>query len=375
MRTDNKCEAIHQALRQRMIGGSWPPGARLPREVELAAEFGVARKTLRKALELLEKESLLDRRRGSGTFVRMEPSAGRSATVTFLLPCPDYYRYPMGYASQLIAEGALEACYRCRLRFETVAVSPENDNQQIDFERLAHLDRRSMVFAMSFWYRPLFPALNERGCRMLLINSRNYRKYGRCSEGVMLPDAFQTINLDVYGAIRQAVRDFAAAGARKIALAAPYLNVPGHANLDGYRAGLNESGLAEECILHLDRNCAVVPPFPALGTAIRKWYESARFDALVILPRGEDCVEIAEFNRAALGLPEALPVTELYFASRRSYEHPALPLATFDYRHIGMLAVDMLSDPEGDGCERNVAAIAKKAAPGLEFQGFAGIFP
>ena len=361
MRSDNKCEALHLALRERIDSGGWPPGARLPREIELAAEFGVARKTMRKALDMLETDGLIDRRRGSGTFVRLDAGRDdRTGTVTFLLPCPDFYRQMTGYMSQLLAEGALEACYRHRLRFETIAVSPENDNRQIDFARLGHLDRHSMVFASSFWYRPLFPFLAECGCRMLLINSRHYRKEGRCSEGTMLPDAFQAVNLDIYGAVRQAVHEFAASGARKIALAAPFLDVPGHADLDGYRTGLAEAGLTAECILHLDRNCDVVPPFPALGGTLKAWYARERFDALVILLRGRDCAETPEFSRETLGLPETLPVVQLYFASRHSYEHPALPLWSFDHRQIGALAVDMLNDPDGRGRECAVAAEYRK---------------
>lgn len=44
-------------------------GVRLPPERELAEQMGVARQTLRRALEELENEGLLNRRQGAGTFV------------------------------------------------------------------------------------------------------------------------------------------------------------------------------------------------------------------------------------------------------------------------------------------------------------------
>lgn len=44
-------------------------GVRLPPERELAAQMGVARQTLRRALDELEGEGLLARRQGAGTFV------------------------------------------------------------------------------------------------------------------------------------------------------------------------------------------------------------------------------------------------------------------------------------------------------------------
>jgi GntR family transcriptional regulator len=49
--------------------GSFPPGSRLPGERELAAEVGVSRSTLRKALDLLADRGLLDRSPKRGWFV------------------------------------------------------------------------------------------------------------------------------------------------------------------------------------------------------------------------------------------------------------------------------------------------------------------
>lgn len=62
--------ALAAALRTRIVSGEWPPGSALPAEDRLAAEHGVALGTLRRALELLADEGLIDRRHGRGTFVR-----------------------------------------------------------------------------------------------------------------------------------------------------------------------------------------------------------------------------------------------------------------------------------------------------------------
>jgi GntR family transcriptional regulator len=58
------------------------PGQPLPAERELAAELGVARMTLRKALAQLVADSLLFRRRGSGTFVARPRVAHRLTAVS-----------------------------------------------------------------------------------------------------------------------------------------------------------------------------------------------------------------------------------------------------------------------------------------------------
>lgn len=51
------------------------PGDRLPPEPELAARFGINRHTLRHAIDLLEVQGVLERRRGLGTYVLERPVA------------------------------------------------------------------------------------------------------------------------------------------------------------------------------------------------------------------------------------------------------------------------------------------------------------
>jgi GntR family transcriptional regulator len=55
--------------------GTYPPGQRIPSEHALAARFGVARPTARQATDVLVAQGLLERRRGSGTYVRSVPLA------------------------------------------------------------------------------------------------------------------------------------------------------------------------------------------------------------------------------------------------------------------------------------------------------------
>lgn len=58
-----------------------PVGERLPGERVLAARLGVARKTLRRAVDLLVEEGRLERRHGSGTYV-IRPPFARSLGLT-----------------------------------------------------------------------------------------------------------------------------------------------------------------------------------------------------------------------------------------------------------------------------------------------------
>ena len=60
---------IAQSLRERMADGALAPGARLDNQRRLAQEYGVTLMTLRQALEVLERDGLIARRHGLGTFV------------------------------------------------------------------------------------------------------------------------------------------------------------------------------------------------------------------------------------------------------------------------------------------------------------------
>lgn len=60
---------IADDLRERIGSGELPPGARLPNQRQMAREFGVTLMTLRQGLELLERENLIRRQHGLGTFV------------------------------------------------------------------------------------------------------------------------------------------------------------------------------------------------------------------------------------------------------------------------------------------------------------------
>src|SRR6185295_215238 len=61
-------EAVAATLRERIFDGVIVPGARLP-ELELAADMGVARPTVRAAIQTLCHEGLLQRERNRSAFV------------------------------------------------------------------------------------------------------------------------------------------------------------------------------------------------------------------------------------------------------------------------------------------------------------------
>ncbi len=60
---------VEEIIRKRLIENYWKPGEALPSEFELAHELSVSQGTVRKALNDMVAENLLERRQGLGTFV------------------------------------------------------------------------------------------------------------------------------------------------------------------------------------------------------------------------------------------------------------------------------------------------------------------
>jgi GntR family histidine utilization transcriptional repressor len=59
---------VKQFLKHGLEQGRWPPGALMPSEAELTAQFGVSRMTVGRALRELKSEGLIERVQGVGTF-------------------------------------------------------------------------------------------------------------------------------------------------------------------------------------------------------------------------------------------------------------------------------------------------------------------
>jgi GntR family transcriptional regulator len=70
-----------EILRQKIARGAWKEGELLPTLTDLAAEFGVAKVTVRQAVKMLEEEGLVAPKRGRGTTVLPQVKAQRPLKV------------------------------------------------------------------------------------------------------------------------------------------------------------------------------------------------------------------------------------------------------------------------------------------------------
>ncbi|EJL74106.1 histidine utilization repressor [Variovorax sp. CF313] len=103
-------EQIKAYVTQGILDGTWPPGQRLPSELELVAQFGVSRMTVNKALRELANAGRIVRVAGVGTFVAEEKPQSTLLQIASI-------------ASEIRARGH-DHQWRCLSR-ERVAAAPD----------------------------------------------------------------------------------------------------------------------------------------------------------------------------------------------------------------------------------------------------------
>jgi len=79
-----KYERICRSIKQAIASSEYKAGQRLPSESELVSLFGASRITVNRALRELQLGGIIDRRAGSGSYVRAQPE--RSYTFGLLIP-------------------------------------------------------------------------------------------------------------------------------------------------------------------------------------------------------------------------------------------------------------------------------------------------
>jgi GntR family transcriptional regulator len=134
---------IAESLRERIGSGEWAAGAPLPNQRRLARDFGVTLMTLRQALELLERDHLITRRHGLGTFVAA--------------PTIDYEILKLRrFAGELSAQGepvstrVLDALPAVADRRASLALGLAPRTRLVMIERLRLVDEHPMSLQRSF---------------------------------------------------------------------------------------------------------------------------------------------------------------------------------------------------------------------------------
>ncbi len=144
---------VYELLTTRLIEGYWKPSDALPSEMALADELGVSQGTVRKALNKMVAEQLLERHQGKGTYVAEHSQ--ESSLFRFFR-----WREPKG--ESLIPETkVLSSSRRTATQNEQTQLSLPAKSQVVELIRLRSLKGKAVIFEKIIQPLSIFPDIDK----------------------------------------------------------------------------------------------------------------------------------------------------------------------------------------------------------------------
>jgi GntR family transcriptional regulator len=148
MRTGQpKYQLIRSILRAR-LQRDCTPGARVPPEHELCRTFGASRITVQQALALLEKDGLIRREQGRGTFYLGEPAPVTEAKLSGILE--SLMKYREGAYARVVGKRIIAATPRLAQRLGVPSESP-----LVSIDRVGIIDEQPVLYITAFLPEPI----------------------------------------------------------------------------------------------------------------------------------------------------------------------------------------------------------------------------
>lgn len=155
-------QRIFEDLTRRIKNEEWHFGARLPTREELGQEYSVSKITIIGVLEMLEEENLIEKRQGSGSYVKwrreniffpfLRDDRVRTVEVTHsLLGATPLYRFVM----QQLAECFMKTYTDVRIRFLYTTASAQQEDPYI--QKIVNAD---MPCCGDFFWHAIYAKLN-----------------------------------------------------------------------------------------------------------------------------------------------------------------------------------------------------------------------
>jgi len=144
-------------FQQLLSDGLLSPGTKLPPERELAANFGIARSSLRPALKVLEIMGVITQKVGDGSYLNKDASSVLAVPMEFLFLLDDTSLHEL-IEMRLMIEPALAAKAAERATAQDIALLKQSI---ADFESSAQ-DRIRLVASDLLFHRTIFEASGNR---------------------------------------------------------------------------------------------------------------------------------------------------------------------------------------------------------------------
>jgi len=335
--------AIATYLEEGIATGRFDPQRRLPSDMELARKFGTSRPTVVRAMLDLQHRGLIERRAGSGTYIKhQDPGQATAAGVTLGILAAGLDD------TEILDPICDELCRQAErhgylvLRGETRAAgAAETDDPAAEAERLA--ERFVARGVRGVFFAPL-----ERVSDRAAVNARIARTLTAAGVALVLLDRdieefparsrFDLVGLDNFTAGFELGRHLAGAGYRQIRFVArPRFPSTTDLRMAGLREALIQAGLS------VARHWAWFgePDDPAF---VGQFMRGGRPDALVCSNDRTAAMLMQTLTAQGVRLPADLAIAG--FDDVRYATLLAVPLTTMRQpcRDIGLVAVELMAD-------------------------------
>jgi GntR family transcriptional regulator len=138
---------IRSVLRAR-LQREHAPGSKLPSELDLCREFGTSRITIQQALALLEKDGLIRREQGRGTFYLGEPEHAPKGKLSGLLE--SVMKYRAGAFARVVSKKVVAATPRVAERLRLSPGSPV-----VSIDRVGVIDDQPILYIAAYLPEPI----------------------------------------------------------------------------------------------------------------------------------------------------------------------------------------------------------------------------
>ncbi len=163
-------QQVYNMLVRRIAEGAWRPAESLPSEHALAEELGVSQGTVRKALDVMAAEKLVERRQGKGTYV---------AEHTQELSLFRFFRLSRPNGERLTPTCKIESVkHRMAKPTEKTKLNLRDNTEVVEIRRIRFIDQVPTVSEIVIVPLVFFPGIDKISELPNTLYSLYQSKYG-----------------------------------------------------------------------------------------------------------------------------------------------------------------------------------------------------
>ena len=336
---------VADTLRREIARGVFRDGQTLMTEEDLRQRFDVSRQTIRQAIALLEDDGLVDRRRGSGTYVRHGPRRRQGMIQVGVVAT-----FITDYIFPLILQGLEGALNKAGAVMSLSATYNDSRTERNILERMLDGQVDGLIFegnrtATETPNADLFERFAERNIPVLFING--------FYPGM---DQIPHLIMDDYAGGRMAAETALNSGYRRPAGVFKADDLQGEERLKGFLEAMENRGLqvpAERLLCFGTEERLTLFDTPA-GTAFTEMLKRREADCVVCYNDVFAATLMMRLKNMGVQLPDDLGFIGFDDAIFAQMVQPTLTTLSHQKENLGMLAAEKILRMIGGDREKSV---------------------